>query len=161
MRLPVLRSLRPTSPMLAAAAFFVAAGGYVHLREWVTTYRDVPSGIPGAAVVRIGFPVNAAISFLVAAALAVLVVRRSRLSPYVVGAALVLQVGSLAAVIVTRTGSLFGWTEASWTLAANQSRAVEIGALLALAAIPLIARAADLSTGRPRLALVAAGRARR
>lgn len=136
--------------MLAAAAMFVAAGGYIHLREWLTLYRHVPADSPGAAVVRLGFPLNAASSFVLAAALAVLVVHRSRLSPYVVGSAFFLQLGSLAALIATRTGSLLGWTEPSWTSAANQTRAVEIGALIALASIPIVSRVWVVSNRRPR-----------
>ena len=45
--------------LIVVAAVFVAAEG-IHLREWLDTYRHVPASVPGAAVVRVGFPVNAA-----------------------------------------------------------------------------------------------------
>ena len=129
-----------TSPMLGAAAVFVAAGGFIHLREWFALYRHVPADAPGAAVVRLGFPVNAVVSFALAAALAYLIVRRSPRSRYVVGAAFVVQAASLAALIVTRTGSLLGWSEPVWTRAADQTRAVEVGALLALCGVAIVGR---------------------
>lgn len=125
--------------MLAIAAMFIAAGGFIHLREWLDTYRHVPPDVAGAAVVRVGFPANAVTSLIVAAALAICAWRKSRFAPQVVLAAVVFQLGSLAALIATRTDSLFGWAEPTWTLGANQSRAVEIGALLSLAAVAVIA----------------------
>jgi hypothetical protein len=57
------------APLLLSAALFTAAGGYVHLREWVHTYRAIPASAPGSALVRIGFPVNAAASAVLALAL--------------------------------------------------------------------------------------------
>lgn len=125
--------------MLAAAALFVAAGGFVHLREWLDIYRHVPADAAGSAVVRLGFPVNVAISLLVAVALVICGIRRSRFTPHVVVAAAVFQIGSLGALIATRTGSLLGWAEPSWTAGANQSLAVEVGALVALTAVAIIA----------------------
>lgn len=124
-----------------SAAAFVTAGGFIHLREWLDIYRHVPEAAAGAAVVRVGFPVNAAVSVLVAAALAFCAWRRRRISPTVVALAAALQVASLGALITTRTSSLFGWAEASWTTGANQARAVEIGALLSLAAVGALAAA--------------------
>lgn len=130
---------RYAAPLLLAAALFVAAGGFVHLREWLDTYRQVPASAAGAAVVRIGFPVNAAASLVTAVALAFIAARRSRFAPLVVGAAVLLQAGSLAVLILTRTGTLLGWTEPIWTLGADQSRAVEIGALISLTGVIAIA----------------------
>jgi hypothetical protein len=140
---------------------FTAAGGYVHLREWLDTYRAVPADAPGAAVVRVGFPLNAAASFLVAVALLATLVVATRFSRHVVVAAIVLQVGSLGMLIATRTGSVLGWTEPVWTRAANQSRAVEIGALvvlLAAIALTTLARRAQSSAVPAAIVPVHAGR---
>lgn len=126
---------RYTAPLLLAAALFVAAGGFVHLREWLDTYRQVPGFVAGAAVVRIGFPINAATSLVIAVALAFTAVRRTRFAPHVVAAAILFQAGSLAALILTHTGTLLGWTEPIWTIGADQSRAVEIGALITLTTV--------------------------
>lgn len=128
-----------TAPLLLAAALFVAAGGFVHLREWLDFYRQVPASAAGAAVVRIGFPMNAATSLVIAVALVFCAVRRTRFSPHIIAAAILFQAGSLAALIITRTGNLFGWAEPIWTLGADQSRAVEIGALISLTTVLAIA----------------------
>lgn len=127
--------------MTIAAALFVAAGGFVHIREWVDLYRDLPAGTPGAAVVRVGFPVNAALSAVIAVALVVAAFRGLRLAGYVVGGALLFQAGSLTVLILSRTGSLFGWAEPVWTRGADQARAVEIGALVCLLAITVVTAA--------------------
>ena len=60
---------RITNALILASAALIAAGGFIHLREWLETYRDVPSEAPGAFVVRVGFPVNAGLSFVLALAL--------------------------------------------------------------------------------------------
>ena len=125
--------------LLAAAAVFVAAGGFVHAREWLETYRNVPAEVAGSAVVRIGFPINVVISLLVVAALGWCALKRSRFTLHVAAAAAVFQLGSLAALVVSHRGSLFGWTEPTWTLGAQQTLAVEIGALVSLAGFALIA----------------------
>ena len=125
---------RIATPMIFVAAAFTAAGGYVHLREWLDGYRGVPASVPGSVVVRIGFPVNAALSLLVAATLVLTVFVLRRGAPLAIAAALALEAGSLAAVILSRTGGLLGWVEPVWTLGANQSRALAIGALIALCA---------------------------
>ena len=146
---------RTSAPFVIAAAVFVAAGGAIHLREWLDSYRDLPSGVPGSAVVRIGFPVNAATSALVASALiATLFTRRDR-AVYVIGAAIAFQAASLASLIVSRTGSLFGWMEPVWTDGANQIRAVEIAALVALGAA--LALSARRRTAAPGLRASSAG----
>ncbi len=131
---PAHRSSRHRQPVTLAAAAFVLAGGYVHLREWLDGYRDVPADAPGAFVVRIGFPVNAALSVVVAGALVVTLFVATRHASKVVAAAALFQAGSLAVLIGTRVGSVLGWMEPTWTPGANQSRALEIGALLALGA---------------------------
>ncbi len=127
------------APLLTAGAVLVAAGGFVHLREWLEIYRHVPAAAHGSAVVRVGFPIDAAASLLVAVTLAICAWRRSRFAPQVVVVAVLLQVGALAALIASRTGSLFGWAEPSWTVGAKQAFAIEISALLSLAAAAVVA----------------------
>lgn len=138
---------RTTTPLVLAAAMFVGAGGFAHLREWLDTYRDVPADAPGAAVVRVGFPINAGLSVLLVAALVLTVFRFRRFQPYVLVGAILFQAGSLATLILSRTGSLFGWAEPVWTVGADQIRAVEIGALVSLAAVVAL----SVSERRPRL----------
>lgn len=118
---------------------FTLAGGFVHLREWFDIYRQVPASAPGSAIVRIGFPINAGMSLLLAAALVYCAVRPTRMGHLVVVSAALFQAGSLATLIATRVGTVFGWSEPVWTRGANQSRAVEIGALIALAAVAAVA----------------------
>lgn len=114
---------------------FVAAGGFVHARDWLGIYRLVPADLAGAAVVRVGFPINVGISALLVVVLMACAVSRSRFTPLVAAGGFLFQAGSLASLILSRTGSLFGWQEPAWTLGADQSRAVEIGALIALTGI--------------------------
>lgn len=117
--------------LLVAASALVLAGGVVHLREWLDVYRNIPSSVPGASVVTVGFPVNAAVSLVVAAALVIAIARARILVPVAVGA-LVFQVASLGMLIATREGTVLGWTEPIWTPAAKQSLVVDIGAIVAL-----------------------------
>ncbi len=124
-----------TIPLVIASAAFVAAGGYIHLTEWLDVYRDIPSNVPGSDVVKIGFPINVAISVLAVIALGIAAWRLPRLLWLVVAGTFVFQAGSLATLILSRTGTVFGWTEPTWNDAANQTRVVEIGALLCLAVL--------------------------
>ena len=126
---------RRTTPLVVAAAAFVAAGGFIHLREWLDTYRDVPASVPGAAVVRVGFPINAGLSLLLAVALIVSMGTLRRFAPVVVAAAAIFEAGALGTLILSRTSTVAGWMEPVWTKGANQTRAVEIGAIGALAAV--------------------------
>ena len=126
---------RLTLPLVAASALFVAAGGVIHLTEWLDTYRDVPSNVPGSEVVTVGFPVNVAVSALAVAALGLAAWKLPHLLWLVVAGTFLFQAASLATLILSRTGSVFGWTEPTWNDAANRTRAVEIGALLCLAAL--------------------------
>ena len=123
---------RLARPMLLAAAAFTAAGGYVHLTEWLDTYRDVPSAAPGSWLVRIGFPVNAGVSLVAAVALVVAATRRPKLAAPAIVATFLCQAASLAFLIGSRTGSVLGWTEPIWTEGAERSRALEIAAMAAL-----------------------------
>ncbi len=132
-RIPLIASL------LTAGAVLVAAGGFVHLREWLEIYRHVPAAAHGSAVVRVGFPINAAASLLVSVTLAICAMATIKVRAQVVVVAVLLQVGALAALIASRTGSLFGWAEPSWTVGAKQAFAIEIGALLSVAAAAVVA----------------------
>ena len=129
---------RTTTPLVLASAVFIAAGGFIHLREWLETYRDVPSQAPGADLVRVGFPLNAGLSLLVALALVATLVVARRFQLVAVAGAMAFQAGSLAVLIGTRIGTVAGWTEPVWTMGADQTRAVEIGALLCLGALMLV-----------------------
>ena len=51
------------------------------------------------------------------------------------GGALVFQAGSIAALVISREGSLFGWMEPTYTPGAEQALAVEIGAAVCLVAL--------------------------
>lgn len=128
-----------TAPLLLAAAAYTAGGGYVHLREWWNLYRHLPSSVAGSAVVKIGFPVNAAVSLVVASLLCLAAARGGRRTGYIVGASLLFQASSLAVLILTRTGSVLGWSERTWSLAANQARLAEVAALGCLALVIAIA----------------------
>lgn len=139
---------RFTAPLLVAAALFVAAGGYVHLREWLDTYRHVPAEASGSAVVRVGFPINAAVSALLTIALAYNAWRRTRYATHVIMAALAFQAVSLGVLVATRTGTFLGWSEPSWTTGADQTRAVQIGALVMLAAVPAVTAVLRLGSTR-------------
>lgn len=130
---------RSALPMVFAATLFVLAGGFVHLREWFEIYRAVPAGVSGAAVVRVGFPLSAAMSLLSAGALVGSLFVLRRWSTRVLIGSVLLQVGSLATLVQTRVGSVFGWSESTWTLGAKQTLAVEIGALACLAAVAVVA----------------------
>lgn len=127
-----------TIPLVILSAVFVAAGGYVHLTEWLDVYRDLPSQTPGVEVVQVGFPVNVAVSVLAVVALGLAAWRRPRWLWLVVAGTVAFQAGSLASLILSRTGSVFGWTEPVWNDAANQTRAVEIGALVCLTALGVL-----------------------
>ena len=133
--------------LVVAAAAYVAAGGYVHLREWLDLYRHLPASLPGSAVVRVGFPVTAAVSAVLAVALLAGARRGGRLLVYVVVGAFLFQAASIAALVVSRTGSLFGWSEATWTGGASQALLTEIAALASLALATAIAA---LARSHPR-----------
>jgi hypothetical protein len=119
--------------LVLIAAILVTVGGFIHLREWLDTYRHVPAAVPGAAVVRVGFPLNAATSLVIALALLATLWRFRRFMLSVVAGAIAFEAASLVSLILSRTGSVFGWSEPVWTTAANQTRAVEIAALVVLA----------------------------
>ena len=127
-------------PMLIAAALYTVAGGYIHIREWLDGYRAVPASAPGSAMVRIGFPLNAGLSLVLAAVLVVAAIRLPRLIVPAALATFAFQAASLAFLIGSRLGTVLGWTEPVWTTAAEQARAVEIGALVTLVVAVLLYR---------------------
>ena len=129
---------KQTLPLMISSALFVAAGGFVHFREWFDTYRHLPGSVAGVAVVRVGFPIEGFVSAVVVGALVYCIARRSRFTPLVIAGAIVFEAAALATLIATRTGNVFGWSEHVWTLGANESRAVEIGALVALVAVAAV-----------------------
>lgn len=129
---------RPTAPLLVLAAVFVAAGGAVHLREWLDTYRHLPASVPGADVVRVGFVANAVASAVLAVALLGSVFVGRRVAALVVALAAAFEATSLATLIQTRRGTVLGWMERGWSLGAAQARAIEIGALSLFALVVVI-----------------------
>lgn len=139
---------RHRAPLVLASAAFIVAGGYIHAREWLDTYRDVPAEAAGSVVVRVGFPVNAIVSLLVAAALVLTLFAGHRFGRWVVIGAIAFQAASLAVLIGTRVGSVLGWAEPIWTVGADQTRAVEIGALVALTATLLLGATGRRIRGR-------------
>lgn len=149
----VSRLRDPLTSVLALAAVFVAAGGYVHLREWLDVYRHYPADLSGVEVVRVGFVINAGASAVLAIALlaAAFLGRRAVLG--IVAAAALFQAASLAALIQSRRGTVLGWMEVGWSRGAAQTRAVEIGALLVLAAAATLAVSVrGIHVGRVRVA---------
>jgi len=147
---PKLR--RPAALLLLLSAVFVAGGGFVHLREWLETYRHVPTSLPGAAVVRVGFVINAAASAVLVVALVAAVFARRRVAVLFVASTALFEAASLATLIQTRRGSVLGWMETGWSRGATQSRAVEIGALVALGAAAALLTFARREPVGPRAA---------
>ena len=104
------------------AAVLLLAGGIVHFNLWNSGYRHIP---------KIGplFLANFVGSIVLAAA--VLTSRRVSVSL----AGLAFAGGSLAALILSRTVGVFGFTEPIWTAQAVRTVASEIGAIVALGAL--------------------------
>lgn len=125
---------RPMLVLLVLATALVAAGGALHLRDWLSTYRGVPWEVPGAWVVRVGFLVNAAVSVVVGVGLVAATVRFRRLLGVATLAAIGFQLASIAAVVLSRHGGVFGWVERGWTTQARQVLAIEIAAVVVLIA---------------------------
>jgi len=123
------------------AALLVLAGGAIHLQLWLDQYRDVPSDVPGAFVVNPGFLVSAVVSLVLA--VAILFVRR----PILWLVALLFEVVSIVALVLSRQASVLGWEEPVWNADAKRTIAVEILAVLAL----LVLLAVDYArSGRSR-----------
>lgn len=124
-----------------AAATFVLVGGAIHLDLWRSGYRGIDYIGPL-------FVANVAVSGLLAVALLV------RPNAKVALAGMVFSVGSLVALVLSRTTGLLGFTERAWTDMAVQATTAEIGAIVAIAFV-LVARA------RPQPALATVGLPRR
>lgn len=109
-----------------AAATFVLAGGYIHFDLWRDGYR---------AIEYIGplFVANAVVSVLLVLALLL------RPDVRVAVAGVAFSVGSLAALVLSRTIGLLGFTERGWSDMAVQATTAEIGAIVAIALV-MVAR---------------------
>lgn len=128
--------------MTGAGALAVVAGGALHLRIWDQDYRDLPEGaIPGLWVVQTGFPVNAAVSVVVAAAMfAVALGALARGRVVVLATALAVQIGSTVALVASRGPGIFGWTEKGYS--------GDAGSILVLEIVAVVLIVAALLTGR-------------
>jgi len=110
------------------AAILVLIGGLLHYRIWDDRYRDIPDGaLPGLNVVKVGFPVNAGVSVL----LAILLIVFGR-RPIVWLVTLLFEVGSIVALVLSRQASIFGWEEKGWDSDAKQVLLVEVLAVVLL-----------------------------
>lgn len=122
------------SVLRVASAVLVVAGGVLHYRIWESDYRQIPNGaVPGWYVVKIGFPVNAVVSLVLAVAL-VAFARR----PIVWLAALLFEVASIITLVLSREASVLRWTEADWSTNAKQVLAAELAAAVLLAVLLLV-----------------------
>ena len=126
-----------------AAATFVLAGGYIHLDLWRNGYR---------AIDYIGplFVANAVVSVLLVVALLL------RPDARVAVAGVVFSVASLAALVLSRTTGLLGFTERGWSDMAVRATTAEIGAVVAIALVVVARRRPT-----PALALLPERRSRR
>ena len=119
-----------------AAATFVLAGGYIHVDLWRDGYRAIDYVGPL-------FLANGVISALLALALLL------RPAVQVAVAGVVFAGGSLAALVLSRTIGLLGFTERGWSDMAVQATTAEIGAIVAIALVVVARRPAAM----PDLAL--------
>ncbi len=129
--------VKPALPLTIMSAVPLIAGGALHLRDWSRTYRAVPWEVPGAWVVRIGFPVSAVISVALAVLLVACAAKRWSALRYVVLGAVAFQASSIAALALSRNGSFLGWTEPVWSAEARQILALEILTIVGLAAVAI------------------------
>lgn len=109
------------------AVAFVMVGGLVHLDLWRSGYRGIPS------IGRL-FIANVVVSAVLAVAV---LVRRD--TPIIV-AGLLFSGGSLAALVLSRTVGILGFTERAWTDRAIQASTAELGAIVAFAALIVASR---------------------
>lgn len=137
---PFAALARRDAPLALVAGLLTLAGGVVHLREWLNVYRDLSADVPGSAVVRAGFPLNAAVSLVLASALVVTAIVARRLALPVRLATIVFMALSLVVLVLSRTVGVVGWMEEGWSPAAAQALAVEIAAVVVLGLTMLVAR---------------------
>lgn len=109
-----------------AAATFVLAGGAIHLDLWRDGYR-------GIEYIGPLFVANAVVSVLLVLVLLI------RPTVPVAIAGVVFSLGSLVALVLSRTTGLLGFTERGWTDMAVQATTAEIGAVVAIALL-MVAR---------------------
>lgn len=109
------------------AAALLLAGGIVHLNLWNGGYRHIPN---------IG-PLFIA-NFVGSIALAAALITSRRKSIAVVG--MMFAAGSLAALVLSRTVGVLGFTETIWTPEAFRTLASELGAIVALGGVLVMQR---------------------
>jgi len=110
---------------------FVLVGGGVHLQLWRTGYR-------GIEYIGPLFIANVVVSGLLT--LAILLRGNVRVAL----AAMLFSVGSIVALVMSRTTGLLGFTEREWTHLAVQATTAEIGALAALCLLLAVLRRPQL-----------------
>ena len=118
-----------------AGALFVLLGGAVHLQQWLTIFRDQSVGPL--------FLVNAVASLLVAIAL---VATDDHVVVWPVLAGLALSIGSLAALLASRTVGLPGFEATGYDVAESEAIVVESLATVALAVAYVVTRRAPTSS---------------
>ncbi len=126
--------MQPIVRAIAAVAFL--AGGAVHLDLWRGGYEGIPYVGPL-------FLANVVASVAVASALLV------RCNRVVVLAGVGLAVGSLTALVMSRTVGLFGFMEPGWTADAMRTVAAEVGAIVTLALLVVIRRRLSAAPSSP------------
>lgn len=141
-----MRSPRVRTAIRVAAAVLVVIGGVLHLNIWRTDYRGskLPGSVPGSFVVKVGFPVNAAASLLLAIALVVLAERL-----VVVIAGVLFEAACILTLVLSRGGGVFGWKEQGWGNKPTSVLVAEIAATVALVVLAAVIVGAD--RGRRRL----------
>ena len=131
-------SARNALGLRVAGALFALLGGAVHLQQWISVFRDQSIGPL--------FLVNAVLSVIVAVAL---VATDDDVVIWPVLAGLALSVGSLLALLASRTVGLPGFEATGYDVAEYEAIAVEALASVALAAaLVLIRRAPSSSSTR-------------
>lgn len=107
------------------AVTFVVVGGLVHLQLWRTGYRGIP---------KVGDAFLGSVGLSAVVAVAVLAWNNWRV--HVAG--IVFSLGSLVALVMSRTVGILGFTERAWTDRAIQATTAEIGAIVTLAVVMLL-----------------------
>lgn len=121
------------------AAVLLLAGGVVHYNLWKSGYRHIP---------KIGPLFLANFVGAIALAAAVMFSRRA----IVTFTGIAFAAGSLAALVLSRTVGVFGFTETIWTPQAIKTLASEVGAIAALGtAMTIQLRTAHQAHRRPAL----------